>query len=247
LKNLDIFLSEIEVFAIISSQHGQFQCIQYVLQPVYNFCRELKGLNEQALAPLNVFLNNDELRDLLINEANQANYENIVVLEIIRAFMSRDMEKVQRVVNASKNIARTALLIYYVHMDFYTGLTYCYFARQTGDRTQMTEVQTILDSLEGWLIHSEWNWKNKSNLLKAECHYSNGEIAEAARSYDATISTSREHKFIHDEGLSCELAGYFYKEQGDEQKARLMFQQARDAYLNWGAKKKADTLSTYLV
>ncbi|KAL3765444.1 hypothetical protein ACHAWO_011526 [Cyclotella atomus] len=82
----------------------------------------------------------------------------------------------------------------------------------------------------------------KLNLLSAECQYARGQIDNAAESYDSAIRSAREHKFDNKLALACELAGYFYKEQGNENKAIEMFKQSRDAYIKWGAIGKAQTL-----
>jgi hypothetical protein len=157
-------LNEIEVIATKSSIHSQVQFIQYVLQPVYNFCRELRGLNEQALSPLVVFLSNDELRDLSIIETHQGDWQNHVITEIMRSFIFRDMEKAQRMVNECKNIQRHALMFYHTIMDFYVGLTCCYFARQTEDESQMAKVQQICDNFDGWV--SQQNQKVQPTIHK---------------------------------------------------------------------------------
>jgi hypothetical protein len=156
LKNLDVLLNEIEVIATKSSFHGQVQFIQYVLQPAYNFCRELRGLNEQALSPLVVFLSNDELRERSIIETHQGDWQLHVITEIMRSFIFRDTEKAQRMVNECKNnIQRHALMFYHIIMDFYVGLTCCYFARQTGDISQTAAVQQICDKFDGWVSQQE--------------------------------------------------------------------------------------------
>jgi hypothetical protein len=108
-------------------------------------------LNEQALSPLVVFLSNDELRELSIIETHQGDWQNHVITEIMRSFIFRDMEKAQRMVKECKHIQRHALMFYHVIMDFYVGLTCCYFARQTGDITQLAEVQQICDNFDGWV------------------------------------------------------------------------------------------------
>ena len=74
-----------------------------------------------------------------------------------------------------------------------------------------------------------------SFLLQAE-HYKlmkNGSMA--AISYDASIMAAKEHKFIHEEATANELAGIFYSEQGNRQRALSYFLQSVVCYKKWGA------------
>ena len=127
-------------------------------------------------------------------------------------------------------------------LNFYVGLTACYFGRAKQDSSWKVEVEKASNLIELSFNHSTWNFENKLLLLKAESHYTKGEANEAAKCYEASIKSARVHKFVHEEAVACELAGYFFKEQGDETKSCNMFIQARDAYIKWGATGKANLL-----
>jgi ATP-dependent RNA helicase DDX31/DBP7 len=88
--------------------------------------------------------------------------------------------------------------------------------------------------------------EHKYHLLKAEYYYSIRENEKAIDAYQKAINAAKEHKFTHEMAIGCELAGYFYKEQGDEVKAREMFDQARKAYIEWGADRKANDLVRFV-
>lgn len=76
----------------------------------------------------------------------------------------------------------------------------------------------------------------------AERHYTKGELSKAAKLYEESISSARNHQFNHEAALASELAGHFYVEQGDFTKAETMFEQAHTAYKKWGAKKELQNL-----
>ena len=141
--------------------------------------------------------------------------------------------------NEEFKMKRKRLVFFYVQFDWVAGLTACHFARQTGINQQLAEVEKIINQLEHLRRLSKWNMENKYQLLKAECHYARGEIPKASQAYDDSIKAAKNHKFIHEMALGCELAGYFYKEQGDEERSQSMFKDARDAYIKWGANRKA--------
>jgi hypothetical protein len=52
---------------------------------------------------------------------------------------------------------------------------------------------------------------------------------------------------VHEEGLACELAGYFYLELGEVNKSREYFMLAHERYNEWGAFEKCKSLSKFVV
>eukprot|EP00804_Cyclotella_cryptica_P002686 CCRYP_009601-RA/>CCRYP_009601-RA protein AED:0.04 eAED:0.04 QI:400/1/1/1/0.8/0.66/6/302/1357 len=92
---------------------------------------------------------------------------------------------------------------------------------------------------------SMWNFENKSFLLEAEECYSNGNIKEGMVSYEHAISSAQDHKFLHEEAFSYELAANFYFNIGNKSMALKYFTCAREAYFKWGAFAKVTTLYTY--
>ena len=238
-------LGEIEVLAYKTAQHGRIRDVQYYFTPMYNSLRKLKGLEEKVLPPLDTFMSNDELLDLTMTEPNQLDVFEITMMllfEITTAVIFRDMEKAGRIaslVRETERENRKRLLFIHNIIDFFTSITDCYHARQNeGPDTHMIEARGIRDNLEKLIRHSRWNFENKYLLIKAECHYTDGEFDKAAESYEASITAAKQHKFVHEEALGCELAGYFYKEQGNEIKAQQLFKRAKSAYVEWGANAK---------
>lgn len=192
------------------------------------------------LPPLDKFICNHEFFDLTLAESNELDYEMQLKIEITTAVILRDMEKAQRIsVIVKERVNRDRLEFSLIVFDFFTAITDCYHARQNRDHTtHIMEAKDIRDRLEKMVDQSRWNFENKYFLIKAECHYTEGEIDKAAESYKASVTAAKNHKFVHEEALGCELAGYFFKEQGDETKAQVMFKQAQIAYAKWGANAK---------
>ena len=212
--------------------------------PFYNVLRDLKGLHPQALAPLERYIDNEELLSCDLNQADHGRFEILILAGITHSFWLRDFEKAERMADmftyANKN--KDGLLFNHVMLNFYVGLTACYIGRLNRDTNWKAETEKICKLIEQSLNHSTWNFENKLFLLRAEIHYTKGEANEAAKCYEASIKSAKNHKFIHEEAVACELAGYFFKEQGDEIKSKTMFKQARDAYTKWGATAKANSL-----
>lgn len=53
-------------------------------------------------------------------------------------------------------------------------------------------------------------------------------------------------RFVNDEALACELAGYFFLEISDEDTALQYFMQAHERYHEWGAVAKSNALFEFV-
>jgi predicted ATPase len=80
---------------------------------------------------------------------------------------------------------------------------------------------------------------HKYLLVEAEIARAKGKTARAMELYDKSIEGAVENRFVQDAALACELAGGFYLEIGEDQRARDLLMQAREYYLVWGATAKA--------
>ncbi|KAL3816018.1 LOW QUALITY PROTEIN: hypothetical protein ACHAXA_010789 [Cyclostephanos tholiformis] len=90
---------------------------------------------------------------------------------------------------------------------------------------------------------SSWNFRNKVHLLEAEQFSFQNNNQEALLSYAAAINSACSSKFIHEQGLACELAGYHCKKNCDLSGARKFFDQAKKCYADWGSQLKVDSVA----
>ena len=86
---------------------------------------------------------------------------------------------------------------------------------------------------------STWNFENKALLLEALLHSLNERHAMAENSYRASILSSHEHRFYHEQALACELFGMYLVENAQVAKGIEQLQIAWEKYTQWGATKKA--------
>jgi hypothetical protein len=172
--------------------------------------RSLRGLDDQVLAPLEIFVGNNEL---LSQESNRVDHEMQLMLELTHSYLMRNMENAQRIVGMVKeNGNRERLVFNHCIADFYVGLVSCHFARQSReDDNHIKEAKHIRDELKKLIAHSKWNFEHRYLLLVSECHYADGETAKARESYDLAIAAAKEHKFLQDEALGeYELISHWY-------------------------------------
>lgn len=240
---VDPLLKQVEILARQFAEHSQISFVQNCLTPVYNALRNMAGFSPQVLRPLKNFIDNDELIDQQPHAANQIGLEMLLILTISQTFYLRDFDKAQKMVELFADVETAGRPVFnYVIIAFYSGLTACHFGRLKQDPNWQTKTTKHFKHIERALSHSKWNIENKQLLLLAEYHYTIDELDKAAKYYKESITSARNHKFLHEEALAAELAGHFHESQGDHTEADEMFKRAYDAYSEWGAVKKAQAL-----
>ena len=93
----------------------------------------------------------------------------------------------------------------------------------------------VIEKFQKWVKSSEWNFSHKLYLLEAEHNVLKGDDAAAVFMYDLSITTARNHKFIHEEGLANVFAASFHLRYKREREALTHFTQAKKCYERWGA------------
>ena len=98
------------------------------------------------------------------------------------------------------------------------------------------------EKLEGLCLVSHRH-QHGLKLLEAELSLTNGVKDAAARLYDEAIHAAKEYGLLHQTALACERASIFHSsELSNEALASSYLDQARDLYLQWGAKRKVAAL-----
>merc|ERR1711957_1087241 len=110
--------------------------------------------------------------------------------------------------------------------------------RRTGSLKLKGVPRKSLKILKTAAGYSSWNFGNKVHLLEAEIASREGKKEEAEASYASAITSAQCSRFVHEEGLACELAGFHYKKFKDNGSARQLFVQAKQCYANWGSQLK---------
>ena len=80
-------------------------------------------------------------------------------------------------------------------------------------------------------------------MLEAENFSFNNNHDEAKASYAAAISAAKSSRFLHEQGLACELTALHYKKIGDNNTANGFFNQAKQCYSEWGSEIKVESVT----
>eukprot|EP00986_Skeletonema_menzelii_P013040 scaffold7396_cov127-Skeletonema_menzelii.AAC.3 len=155
-------------------------------------------------------------------------------------FMFRKYNEVKQLAvayDAIQQLPFSSILISHSMHVFYGGLINFWIARTTMEVTWFDRGEKAIQKMRSYAQCSLWNFENKLFLLQAEQCFYLEDFDSAKRFYDAAILSAKEHKFLHEEALACELAGHFMLESGegeDEGNSSLpYFLLAEKKYREW--------------
>jgi len=93
---------------------------------------------------------------------------------------------------------------------------------------------------------SQWNYRNKVQLLDAEILSYEGRNDEAKEAYASAIASAQCFRLVHEQGLACERAGFHFKKIKDRKSACDIFHQAKQCYAEWGSQMKVESITRQL-
>ncbi len=128
--------------------------------------------------------------------------------------------------------------LYGTQIRFYHGLNILDMLKKKTNAHRRKEVDEVITLMKIAVSHADSNFRNKLELLEAEKHGLDARHSQAAKLYDAAIASAKNSKFIHEQGLASEKAGFYYKKIFLLQKALEYFKQARGCYEEWGSSVK---------
>ena len=180
---------------------------------------------------------------------------SIKIYQLIQAILFRRISSDvldDDVMNISKLIEEKKMQLrpIYAFGIFYEGLT-CFLqsftATDSKEKTAWIDRgRAIIAKVGLWLPFCNWNWENKQLLLEAmEMHtLENHESAELL--YIRAIQSSHKHYFIHEEGISSELAGDFFFERGNFPEAYALYMHSIKCFNEWGAAAVSKRVQNHL-
>ena len=181
---------------------------------------------------------NDHLVEMAIYKKEQIYVHTSLYITLMDSIFQRDLVKAAETLQKHQEALANADF----DTTFYVGLAAFQLARETKESHWIEIGITALDSFELLSKQCDLNFENRFLLLKAEMHHFNRNARAAVEAYDQSIESARKHNFIHQEALACELAAHFFGDTGARKRAREMIQKSHDAYVEWGAHKKAESV-----
>ena len=96
--------------------------------------------------------------------------------------------------------------------------------------------------LQVWAKNCPENFENRAALVAAEIARLESRELDAERLYEQAIRSARDNGFVDNEAIAYERASDFYRARGFDQIADLYLENARYAYVRWGADGKVRQL-----
>ncbi|KAL7550813.1 hypothetical protein ACHAWF_015589 [Thalassiosira exigua] len=130
---------------------------------------------------------------------------------------------------------------------FFEGISSFLLARETNEASKWLERgEAVLAELKSWSDQSSWNWQNKLMLLEAEKMHTLGNFERASSHYESAIRSARQHRFLQEEAISCELAGIFFDRRGGHKKTTQLLLHSVRCYDEWGATAVATCVQSFV-
>jgi histidine kinase len=125
----------------------------------------------------------------------------------------------------------------YAEYSFYGGLI-CVMAHEkklTPSRPYLKMINVHLKKLKKWCEYCPDNFEPQYFLLQAELARVTGNTGATATLYEKAIKSADKYLYINFKALANELAGRFHAGSGNAIIAKTYLDNARNAYLQWGA------------
>ncbi|KAL3799465.1 hypothetical protein HJC23_013920 [Cyclotella cryptica] len=231
-KNLQLLKAEIEFYLNTAKQHS-LTAMEVLMQIYYKTVLTLIG--EQCIG--------------YVSHYQCAQYEDIeCTQEMMSSLFSGHFDRVTYLAKKwealnNKNKLKGPLGV--ISVAFYSGLATTSMYRTKGFKfpQPLRHIsQRLLPVLTTAEECSQWNFKTKASILRAEYLSLTAKKDKAEHAYGVGISSAQSSRFIHEEGMACELAGMHYKHHGDKSKALDLFRQAQKCYEAWGSRLKVDQM-----
>mmetsp|Transcript_3115 Transcript_3115/g.6865 ORF Transcript_3115/g.6865 Transcript_3115/m.6865 type:complete len:754 (+) Transcript_3115:1916-4177(+) len=188
---------------------------------------------------------NEDLYEIADQTQNTYLMHNLIMAEIyVHCYFRDHISSIKLVERCRVTSSSKRLMDFYC--VFFEGISALSLARDTRQEKWKIIGERTINTISKMAEYSNWNFENKLRLLQAEYHYVNGRNAMAELSYQASIISAREHRFINEEALACELYGMFLVENKDIQKGVPQLQNALERYTQWGALKKATDVKEFI-
>jgi predicted ATPase/signal transduction histidine kinase/tRNA A-37 threonylcarbamoyl transferase component Bud32 len=111
-------------------------------------------------------------------------------------------------------------------------------------RLALESIRSHQQQLAEWAGHCPSTFRAPERLVSAELARLMGQEGEALRAYEQSLQSAREHGFVQNAALACELAARFWRERDVSTLAEAYARRAREAYVRWGAHGKVKHLDT---
>eukprot|EP00984_Skeletonema_dohrnii_P030979 scaffold22928_cov157-Skeletonema_dohrnii-CCMP3373.AAC.1 len=237
------FSKEVALFMRNNSERHKRRLIHLCVAPIFNGISCLCGSSGSQY--VEEFITEEHLAEALRNKESTV-CEAMFAIKLMCSFIFRRLEGIQATARQYLELFErhggASAQFVNIYRLFYGGLLSLHYYRESRDQFWMDRAEHAIQKMEVWTVESVWNFENKLLLLQAERHYAFGEMDRAAEKYKLAQESSKKHRFVHEEALTCELAAAFHEKTGNVQFVAELIGRAVNCYQTWGAEGKVESL-----
>lgn len=164
--------------------------------------------------------------------------ENFLFLQAIAAYWSGHTERFKHFTEKCFSLIEHVPAQFNTMMlKFYHGL---YSIETFKKKSSKEKIRLAIAAMRDAASNSTCNFQNKYELLEAERCSLEKKHDQALAFYNASIASAKKSRFIHEQGLACEKAGFHCKKQEDASGALKYFTWAQQCYTEWGSTMKVE-------
>jgi len=244
--NLQICKNQFGTVLDVLEKHGQLAWRAHIIE-IDKWLTVLMGSSQDNGGLSSNQDDYQRVQDILKTNLHASHVVNFQYMYL--SFMIREYDKMVIFAEgyfANKHHNWGLLFIQTAHA-FYCSLISFWIYRKTSDPLWMERGRQAKLAMKKWAESaSEHNFLHKVYLMEAEEAFSSDKHEQAKSMYEKAVSTAKKHRFINDEALACELAGYFFLEKQQKELTLQYFLQAHEKYHEWGAVAKSDTIFKFV-
>ncbi len=219
------------------------------LAPLKIYLQVLENLTQFTPRPVDLigkYYNQAEGLPLL-QQANDGHALcHLYLHQMILGYLFIDLESISESVNLIKKyLGSVAGMAVFAVFYFYESLIHLRRYSQVNASEQIKILEAVeanQEKLKIWAHHAPMNYEHKFFLVEAERCRVLQQHTQATNYYDRAITLAEEQDYIQEAAIAYERAAEYYLSQEKRVIAKAYFQEARYAYLRWGATAKVEQL-----
>ncbi len=192
--------------------------------------------------------NEEQKLPILEQENNQKGlfyvYFNKFFLNFLFGEYHQALINANQIENHLKGGQANAVLPLYIFYDSLCRLSLYNQATTTEKIQLLKKVHVNQQQMKRWAHYAPMNYQHKFILVEAEKSRVLDEI-NAADFYDQAIALAEEQGYLQESAIAYERAAQYYLSKGKRVIAKAYLQEARYAYLRWGATAKVQNLEQH--
>ncbi len=220
--------------------------VYYLLKVGRQASLNLMGMSEDPCRLSGECFDETEMVPLMSAAGDKSALSYLYLQKFMSCFLFREYDRAAEIAQETVRhlkggVGSFALAVFHFY-DSLTALARCAGLPRAKQKRIKKKVAANQRKMKKWARHAPMNFLHKWHLVEAEKHRVSGRNEEAVKCYDQAVELAKEHGYLNEEALACELAALFYQGRERDFIAAAYMERARRCYSSWGAEAKVSHL-----